>query len=152
MTFQTGLATNLNADLNELTGRVKLIAWPNTSPDVVPDVQATWESLCANRAATQGCKLSTGTVLNVATDSLGYLCGAKGWLCGSALLVVHPTKTFLCCDLARWLAMLQNVILLIFTALASSFLWWRARFKVCRRCRSRIRRWASVCHVCGAEQ
>jgi hypothetical protein len=50
------------------------------------------------------------------------------------------------------LAMLQRVVLLIFTALASSFLWWRSRFKICRRCRSRIRRWASVCHVCGAEQ
>jgi hypothetical protein len=30
--------------------------------------------------------------------------------------------------------------------------WWRSRFKICRRCRSRIRRWVSVCHVCGAEQ
>jgi hypothetical protein len=40
---QTGLATNLNADLNELTARVNLIAWPNTSPEVVPAVVATWE-------------------------------------------------------------------------------------------------------------
>jgi len=47
--------------------------------------------------------------------------------------------------------MIQNVIILVFTAL-SSFLWWRSRFKICRRCRSRIRRWASVCHICGAEQ
>src|SRR5215831_19280771 len=48
--------------------------------------------------------------------------------------------------------MFQKVVILVFTALASSFLWWRSRFKICRRCRSRIRRWASVCHVCGAEQ
>jgi hypothetical protein len=41
--------------------------------------------------------------------------------------------------------------ILVFTALASSFLWWRSRFKICRRCRSRIRRWASICHICGAE-
>jgi hypothetical protein len=72
------VATNLNADLNELAGRVNLIAWPYTSPEVVPDVQATWESLCANRATTQGCKLSTGIVLNVAIDSLGYSCEADG--------------------------------------------------------------------------
>lgn len=52
----------------------------------------------------------------------------------------------------RRLAMLQSVIILVFTALASSLLWWRSRFKICRRCRSRIRRWASVCHVCGTEQ
>ena len=52
----------------------------------------------------------------------------------------------------RRLAMLPNVILLVFAALASSLLWWRSRFKICRRCRSRIRRLASVCHVCGAEQ
>src|SRR5262249_18508824 len=38
--------------------------------------------------------------------------------------------------------MLENVILLVFAALVSSFLWWRTRFKICRRCRSRIRRWA----------
>jgi hypothetical protein len=36
-------------------------------------------------------------------------------------------------------AMLQNVIILVFTALASLFLCWRSRFKICRRCRSRIR-------------
>jgi hypothetical protein len=48
--------------------------------------------------------------------------------------------------------MLQNVIILVFTALASSFLWWRSRFKICRRCRSRIRRWASVCNVCGIRE
>src|SRR5215471_11800199 len=36
----------------------------------------------------------------------------------------------------RRLAMLPNVILLVFAALASSFLWWRSRFKVRRRCRS----------------
>src|SRR5262249_27731911 len=52
----------------------------------------------------------------------------------------------------RRLAMLPNVILLVFAALVSSFLWWRTRFKICRRCRSRIGRWESVCHVCGAEQ
>jgi hypothetical protein len=45
-----------------------------------------------------------------------------------------------------------NVAIIVFAALASSFLWWRSRFKICRRCRSRIRRWASVCHVCGSEQ
>jgi hypothetical protein len=45
--------------------------------------------------------------------------------------------------------MLQNVVILVFTALASSVVWWRSRFKICRRCRSRIR--PSVCHVCGAE-
>jgi hypothetical protein len=56
-------------------------------------------------------------------------------------------------SVATWrLTMLQNVILLVFAVLASSFLWWRARFKICRRCRSRIRRWASVCHICRAEQ
>lgn len=27
----------------------------------------------------------------------------------------------------------RNVIVLVFTALASSFLWWRSRFKICRR-------------------
>src|SRR5262249_29924712 len=48
--------------------------------------------------------------------------------------------------------MFQKVVILVFTTLASSFLWWRSRFKICRRCRSRIRRWASICHVCGAEQ
>jgi hypothetical protein len=69
---QTGLATNLNADLNELAGRVNLTTWPNTSPEVVPDVQATWESHCGNRDATLACKLSTGAVRNAATDSLGY--------------------------------------------------------------------------------
>jgi hypothetical protein len=49
-------------------------------------------------------------------------------------------------------AMIQNIFILIFTAAASSFLWWRTRFKICRRCRSRLRRWAAVCHVCGAAQ
>jgi len=38
----------------------------------------------------------------------------------------------------------------VFTAPASSFLWRRGRFKICRRCRSRIIRSASVCHVYGA--
>jgi len=44
--------------------------------------------------------------------------------------------------------MLPNIIILVFVTLVSSFLWWRTRFKICRRCRSRIRRWATVCHVC----
>jgi hypothetical protein len=35
-----------NADLNGLTGRVNLITWPYTLPEVVPDVQATWELSC----------------------------------------------------------------------------------------------------------
>src|SRR5512132_128778 len=94
-----------------------------------------------------------GAVLDVATGSLGYSFEAESQRCGSALLVVHYTKTlFVAAWQERLLAMLPNVILLVFTALASSFLWWRSRFKLCRRCRSRIRRWASVCHVCGAEQ
>ena len=45
--------------------------------------------------------------------------------------------------------MIQSVIIFVFTALASSFLWWHSRFKICRSFLSRIRRWASVCHVCG---
>src|SRR5215813_7361457 len=28
-----------------------------------------------------------------------------------------------------------------YQALASSFLWWRSRFKICRSCLSRMRRW-----------
>jgi hypothetical protein len=89
---QIGLATNLNADLNELTARVNLIAWPNTSPEVVPDVQGTWESFCGNRATTHGCKLSMGTALNVVTGSLGYSCEAESRPCGLALVFVHCDK------------------------------------------------------------
>jgi hypothetical protein len=67
---------NLNADFNGLTGRVNLIAWPNTSSEVVPDVQAIWELSCANRDAILGYKLLTANALSVATDSLGYSCEA----------------------------------------------------------------------------
>src|SRR4029453_18340560 len=94
-----------------------------------------------------------GDALSVAIDSLGYSCAGNTQPCGSALLVVHHTKNpLLCCDPAGTTRsiMLQNVIILVFTALASSFLWWRSRFKLCRRCRSRIRRWEPVCTVCGA--
>jgi hypothetical protein len=56
-----------DAELNGVTGRVKLIAWPYTLPEVVPDVQATWESFCESWGATHGCGLSMGAVLNVAT-------------------------------------------------------------------------------------
>jgi hypothetical protein len=52
-------------DLNTVSSRV-YAKWPNTSLEIVPDVQGTWESCCENRAATHGCKLSMGTVLNVA--------------------------------------------------------------------------------------
>src|SRR4029453_1417797 len=31
--------------------------------------------------------------------------------------------------------MIPNILLLIFATAASSFLWWRSRFKICRRCR-----------------
>jgi hypothetical protein len=138
--------------LNGLTGRVKLNAWPNTSPEVVPAVVATWESFCESWAATHGCGPSMAAARVAAIGSPGYSCEAESRSCRSPLLVVHHIKT-LC--VAAWqkkggLAMLQNVILLIFAALASSFLLWHSRFKICRRCRSRIRRWASVCHVCGA--
>ena len=70
------------------------------SPEVVPDVQAIWELLCANRDAILGYKLLTGAVLNVATDSPGYSCEAERWRCGSALLVIHHTKTLFC--VAAW--------------------------------------------------
>src|SRR5215831_14259306 len=99
------------------------------------------------------CKRSTGVVYSAGIDSPGYSCEAESQPCGSSHLVVHYTKT-LC--VAAWqesrLTMLPNVILLVLAALVSSFLWFRTRFKICRRCRSRIRRWATVCHVCGAEQ
>jgi hypothetical protein len=93
-----------------------------------------------------------GTVPNVATGSRGYSYEAESRSCASAMLVVHHTK--LCfCGLAKnegGSTIIQNVIILVLTALASSFLWRRSRFKICRRCRSRIRQWAAVCHVCGA--
>src|SRR5215467_15086143 len=44
--------------------------------------------------------------------------------------------------------MIQDVTILLFTAL----LWWHSRLKICRSCLSRIRWWASVCHVCGGER
>ena len=116
-------------------------------------MQTTWESLGANQHAIFHCKLSTGVVWHAAIDSPGYSFKAESRPCGSSQLVVHYTKT-LCVATRqeRRLAMLPNVIILVFTALASSFLWWRTRFKICRRCRSRIRWWPSVCRVCGAEQ
>src|SRR5262249_39830137 len=94
-----------------------------------------------------------GRCLAAAIDLLGYSYKAESQPCGSPPLAVHYTRT-LCVATRqeRLLAMLPNVIILVFTALASSFLWWRGRFKICRRCRSRIRRWATVCRVCGAEQ
>ena len=131
-------------------GELSLKTWPNTSPGVVLAVAATWESLCENQHGIFHCKLSTGAVLIVATDSPGYSCKAESQPCGSSHLVVHYTKTL--CVAAWLLAVFRNVIIPVFTALASSFLWWRTRFKICRRCRSRIRRWATVCPVCGAEQ
>src|SRR5262245_11306520 len=47
------------------------------------------------------CKLSTGAVLIVATDSPGYSCKAESQPCGSALLVVHPTTISLSCSLKK---------------------------------------------------
>src|SRR5262245_7214375 len=103
--------------------------------------------------ATFLCKRSMGVVWRAAIGSPGYSCEVGSRPYGSALLVVHCTKTLsFAAWLERRLAMLPNVILLVFAALASSFLWWCTRLKICRRCQSRIRRWATVCHVCGAEQ
>lgn len=68
---------NTYAELYGLTVRVKLIAWPYTSPEVVLDVTATWESYCANGAATRGYKPSMLTALSAVIDSLGFLCEAK---------------------------------------------------------------------------
>ena len=73
----TGLATNLNADLNELAGRVNLIAWPYTLPEVVPDVQATWESFCESRAAIHGGGPSMAAARVAVIDSPGHSCEAE---------------------------------------------------------------------------
>src|SRR5262245_48595458 len=100
-----------------------------------------------NQHAIFRCKLSTGVVYSAAIDSPGYSCKAeRPLLFAPPLLVVDIRLT------SAGLAMLQSVIILVFTALASSFLWWRGRFKLCRRFLSSIRHWPSVCHVCGAEQ
>src|SRR5262245_46515940 len=115
---QTGPTTNLNVDLNELAGRANLITWPNTLPEVVPAVVATWESLCENQHAMFRCKPSTGVVWRAVTDSPGYSCKVESRTFASVLLVVH-TKTHPC--------RARNVpkrVILVFTALASSFLWW----------------------------
>src|SRR5262249_41664462 len=70
-------------------GELSLKTWPNTSPEVVPDVQATWESLCGNQHATFHCKRSMGAVWRVAIDSPGYSCKAESRPYGSSHLVVH---------------------------------------------------------------
>src|SRR5262249_42233023 len=65
------------------------------------------------------CKPSMGVVQRAAIDSRGYWCKVESRPCGSSHLVVHYTRT-LC--VATWqerqLAMLPNVILLVFAALA----------------------------------
>jgi len=130
------------------------IPWRSTYNAPVPSVAAMWGSWGLNGRPRCLCKRSMGGVWGAAIGSPGYSCKArKSALRVVSRPVVHYTKT-LCVATRqeRRLAMLPNVIILVFTALASSFLWWRTRFKICRRCRSRIRWWASVCRVCGAEQ
>jgi hypothetical protein len=61
-----------------------------------------------------------GAVWRVAIDSPGYSCEAENRPYGSPPLVLHYTKTL--CVAAWQLAMLPNIILLVFTALPSSFL------------------------------
>src|SRR5262249_19040001 len=51
--------------------------------------------------ATSGCKLSTGVVWRAAIDSPGYSCEAESRPYRSSHLVVHYTKIFFCCNLAR---------------------------------------------------
>ena len=50
---------------------------------------------------TCGCKLSTGVVWRAAIDSPGYSCEAESRPYRSSHLVVHYTKIFFCCNLAR---------------------------------------------------
>jgi len=88
-----------NADLNELAGRINLIAWPYTSPEVVPDVQATWESFCEIWTATNGCGPSMAVERVAATGSPGYSCEAESRPCRSPLLVVYHIKTL---SVAAW--------------------------------------------------
>jgi hypothetical protein len=80
-----------------------------------------------------------GAVPNVATGSRGYSYEAESRSCASAMLVLHHTKHFVFCGLAKnegGSTMIQNVIILVLTAPASAYLWFRSRFKLCRRCRS----------------
>src|SRR5262245_626409 len=94
-----------------------------------------------------------GVVWRAAIDSPGYLYKAESRLCGSAVLAVHPTKS-LCvtaCN-ARGSSQCSE------TSLFSSSPRWRLRFcggaadsRYVGGVDPRIRRWATVCHVCGAE-
>jgi hypothetical protein len=112
-------------------------------------VQATWGSFRGSWAVTRDCKPSMAIALSVTIDSPGDTRATQKVTqacryCSSFIIlkvfVLQSGKT-------KADAMVQSVIILVFTALASSFVWWRSRFKICRMCRSRIRRWASVCHL-----
>src|SRR5262245_31600974 len=58
--------------LSRRSRRVKAESWLSISPEVVPAVTTTWESLCENQHAIVRCKPSTGVVWRVAIDSPGY--------------------------------------------------------------------------------